>query len=187
MDCRRRTQAAMMPPRKRRRRVDDGAVTIEPIAVEQKSVLRQLMEFCSYDFSIYDQADVNEHGLFGYDRIDHYWTDPERYPFLIKVQGQYAGFVLVSRYQPGERPQPLWSICEFFVMRKYRRQGVGRFAARTIFDRYRGAWEVNQVYSNDISRVFWEAVIGDYAGGEFEAERRHADGCERQFLYFSNG
>ena len=60
-------------------------VEITKIAVEQKSVLRQLMELYCYDFSEYDQADVCDYGYFGYDRIDHYWTDEERAPYFIKV------------------------------------------------------------------------------------------------------
>jgi hypothetical protein len=68
-------------------------ITIEKIPIEQKSVLRQLMEFCNYDFSIYDQADVNAYGYFGYERIDHYWTDAGRTPYFIKIDGKYAGFV----------------------------------------------------------------------------------------------
>ncbi len=32
----------------------------------EKSVLRQLMELYAYDFSEFDDADVNKHGFYGY-------------------------------------------------------------------------------------------------------------------------
>jgi len=53
-------------------------------------------------------------------------------------------------------------------MRKYRRQGLGKYVAVSIFDRYRGEWVVSQIYSNDVSRTFWEKIISDYTGGHYE-------------------
>jgi len=53
------------------------------------------MELCQHDYSEYDGADVNEHGLFEYRYIDHYWTDSGRHPFVVRVSGRLAGFVLV--------------------------------------------------------------------------------------------
>ena len=47
---------------------------IELIEVKEteKSVLRQLVELYAYDFSEYDDADVNEYGLYGYTYFDYY-------------------------------------------------------------------------------------------------------------------
>lgn len=161
-------------------------VTIERIPVEHKSVLRQLMELYDYDFSEYSGTDVNEHGLYGYGRVDHYWTAESRIPYFIKVYGKHAGFVLVGHYVPEGATSAIWTINEFFVMRKYRRQGIGTWVAHRVFDRHRGAWEVSQVWSNDISRVFWERAISDYTGGAYEKRRQFADGFDRQFITFDN-
>ncbi len=166
--------------------MQENHITIEHISIEQKSVLRQLMELCNYDFSVYDLADVNDYGFFGYDRIDHYWTDTGRVPYFIKVQGKYAGFVLVSQYTPKNTTSPIWTINEFFIMRKYRRKGIGKYVARMMFDRYKGAWEVSQICSNDVSRHFWEAVIAEYTEGGYEQKQYYKDGFERQFLSFNN-
>jgi len=161
-------------------------ITIEEISIDQKSVLRQLMEFCNYDFSPYDQADVNDYGFFGYEWIDHYWTDKGRMPYFIKVDGKYAGFVLVGHYTPKHATSPIWTINEFFVMKKYRRHGIGTYVARTLFERYRGAWKVSQIYSNDVSRFFWERVISEYTGRDYEKKQRFEDGFDRQFITFDN-
>ncbi|MCP4712667.1 MAG: GNAT family N-acetyltransferase, partial [Planctomycetes bacterium] len=96
---------------------------------EEKSVLLQLLELYAYDFSEFDDNDVNEHGLYGYTYFDYYWTEEGRVPFFIRVDGKLAGFVLVNEYcylvkEPGTK-----SIAEFFVMRKYRRQGIGKAVA----------------------------------------------------------
>lgn len=65
-------------------------VTIEPIIVEQKSVLVQMMELYNYDFSEFSNDDINEYGYFGYSRIDDYWNEEGRYPFFIRVNKALA-------------------------------------------------------------------------------------------------
>ena len=70
-------------------------VKIESILLEQKSVLIQMMELYNYDFSVYSNDDINEHGYYGYPYLDHYWTEDTRYPYFIRVDGRLAGFVLV--------------------------------------------------------------------------------------------
>lgn len=47
-------------------------ISIEPIQLEQKSVFVQMMELYNYDFSEFSDDDINEHGYFGYPRIDDF-------------------------------------------------------------------------------------------------------------------
>jgi predicted acetyltransferase len=144
-------------------------VTLEiiPAAIGDKSVLRQLIELYQYDFSEFSpELDVDPHGLFGYNHLDHYWTVKERYPFLISVNSRYAGFALVNDYVlvPGNER----SIAEFFVMRKYRRKGVGKRVAFGVFDRLPGKWEVRQATENRNAVAFWRNIIGEYTSGNFQ-------------------
>ena len=48
--------------------------------VEDKLILRGLMELCRHDYSEFNHEDVDEHGLFGYNHLDHYWTESGRHP-----------------------------------------------------------------------------------------------------------
>ena len=102
-------------------------ISVEPILKEQKSVLVQMMELYSYDFSEFSGDDINEYGYFGYPYIDNYWTEKGRTPFFIRVDGKLAGLVLVrscSEYTALSDPH---SIAEFFVMKKYRKQVIGEY------------------------------------------------------------
>jgi predicted acetyltransferase len=141
-------------------------IEITPIPYEDKSVLQHLMELYLYDSSEYEDADLNEHGLYGYEYLDPYWTEKTRFPFFIRVDGKLGGFVLVSKhaYLPGNEQ----SISEFFVLRKYRRRGVGRYAACAIFDRFPGKWEVQQELSNEPAHRFWRTIIAAYTGGAYQ-------------------
>ncbi len=144
-------------------------IEVRPARIEDKSVLRNLMELYVYDFSEYMQWDVDEHGLFGYKYLDNYWTDPDRHPFLVTVAGKLSGFVLVRAIDSPEH-QPTHSIAEFFVLRKYRRQGIGRVVAHRIFDMFSGKWSVHEIEENQLGKAFWHKVISEYTNGEFEEE-----------------
>jgi predicted acetyltransferase len=135
----------------------------------EKSVLRHLMHLYGYDFSEFDGDDVNEHGLFEYKRLDHYWTEPGRYPYLFRIDERWAGFALVQEYSSfPANTAPTREIAEFFVMRKYRRRGVGTRLARELFARFPGRWEVAEMPQNVAAQAFWRRVIGEFTDGRFE-------------------
>lgn len=115
-------------------------------------IVRRLLELNAHDFSEIDGRDIGPHGEYGYRYLDHYWTDPDRHPFLMRVEGQLAGLVLI---RSGEEH----AFGEFFVLRKYRRAGVGRAAALEAFKRFPGKWHVHEVAGNDSAVAFWRAVI----------------------------
>jgi len=161
---------------------------VEVLEVEddQKSILRQLLELYEYDFSEYNDQDVNEHGYYGYKYLDHYWTDANRYPFFIMVENKYAGFVLVNSHNYLLDDDQGRSIAEFFIMRKYRRKGVGSEAAKQIFDKYRGWWEVRQHGGNEPSKLFWRRVIDEYTAGQFTQMDVSTEKWVGQGIIFNN-
>jgi predicted acetyltransferase len=132
--------------------MSEGQVEIVPAAITDKPVVRQLLELYHYDFTEFVPGDVDEHGLFGYRYLDHYWTESDRCPLLFRVNGNWAGFALVRTGSPHD-------MAEFFVMRRYRRSGIGIQAARAVFARFPGAWQVRQMASNPASTVFWKRAI----------------------------
>lgn len=144
-------------------------IEIQRAAIGDKPVLRNLMELCQHDYSEYDGANVDEHGLFGYKYLDNYWTEPERFPFVVRVSGKLAGFVLV-RTVDSPNQGTTHAIAEFFVMRKYRRQGVGRQVAWQIFDMFPGQWSLYQEEDNLPAQSFWRRVIAEYTQGAYTDE-----------------
>lgn len=143
-------------------------ISIEPILIEQKSVLARMLELYSYDFSEFSDNDINEYGYFGYKYIDDYWNEEGRYPFFIRVDGKLAGLVLVrSCCQYNDLPNP-HNVAEFFVMKKYRKKGIGRTAAVSIFDMFRGGWEISVWTNNLPAQSFWSKVIAEYTNGKYD-------------------
>jgi predicted acetyltransferase len=83
----------------------------------------------------------------------------------MRVDDQLAGFALVCEHSwLGNHGK---MIAEFFVMRKYRGQGVGRAAAYAVFDAFPGHWEVSQLAQNLPAQKFWRQVIGEYTRGKY--------------------
>jgi predicted acetyltransferase len=146
--------------------------TVEVIEaqLDAKVVLRHLLELYLHDFSELDGGDVDEHGLFGYRYLDHYWTEENRRPFLFRVDGRWAGFALIRLGDPND-------MTEFFVLRRFRRRGVGTAAARELFGRFLGAWQVRQIAANVAASAFWRRTIPV----EFE-EHRTEDGPVQRFV-----
>ncbi len=142
-------------------------IEIQIVRYQDKPVLRNLLELCLHDYSEFNAADVDEHGRFGYPYLDHYWTDEGRFPLLVRVDGKLAGFVLVRRISPQDA-EAVHSIAEFFILRKYRRQGIGRTVAHQVFDRFPGEWRVIEENGNYTAQAFWCKVIGEYTGGHYE-------------------
>ena len=109
-------------------------IRIEPILLEQKSVFMQLMNLCNYDSTEYEDVDINEYGYYNYTNIDTLWNDNNRHSYFIRVDDKLAGFVLVHNRCRYIENTNAHNIDEFFVMKKYRKKGVGKYAATAVFN-----------------------------------------------------
>ena len=143
-------------------------IDLIPIELSQKSILRQMMEFYCYDFSEMLGLELNEHGWYGYKYLDLYWLEEDRHPFFVKVDDNYAGFVFINKHFKILADPNGHTIAEFFILRKYRQQGIGREVARQMFEQFSGKWEVSVVMKNVAALSFWEKVIQTYASGNIE-------------------
>ncbi len=158
-------------------------VEVKRATYGDKTVLRHLLELYNYDFSEFNNADVDEHGLFGYSYLDHYWVQENRHPFLIRVAGKHAGFALVKEKVQEGRLSAFF-MAEFFVMRKYRGQGISDVAACSLFALHPGDWTISETGNNQPAQRFWRKVIDRYTGGNFEEIQ--ADGWDGVIQTFTS-
>ncbi len=143
-------------------------IQVTPANIQERPILRHLMELYQYDFSEFDNSDLGPLGLYDYPYLDHYWVEPERSPLLVRVDGKLAGFVLVARYNYLTGAKDTWVMAEFFILRKYRHQGIGEYVARCIFEQFQGAWQVGQINENPGAITFWRKVIQLYTRGNYQ-------------------
>lgn len=144
-------------------------VTLGPLSTADEPVLNRLMQFYVYDFSEFMGYDVAADGVFfsgGPQAVFH--PQPWRHAFLLRVDGCLAGFAIVDERSRITADPSVMDVAEFFVMRKYRRKGVGAMAAMRAFELFPRRWEVRQIARNTAATAFWRDVIGRYTGGRFE-------------------
>ena len=58
-------------------------------------------------------------------------------------------------------------MAEFFVLKKYRRQGLGTVAAQHVINRFPGKWEIRILDENQLAIQFWRQVINKLTAGQF--------------------
>ncbi len=149
-----------------------------PATDSDYEVVRNLVPLYVHDISEWTGWDCPESGQFGgCDDLPLYWDKPPSdpryrwpggwrgFPFVLRVDDRLAGFALVRRLEDGA--SPVFEIAEFFVLRKYRRHGIGREAAHGLFDLLQGSWEVRELLDNRPAQEFWRKVISEYTHGSF--------------------
>ena len=148
-------------------------VELRQVTLDEKEILRNLLEKYDYEFSQWDRRDVNPLGLYGYPFLDHYWTDCKRWAYFILVDKKLAGFAMVNNYQEAFDRETDFQLAEFFVLYKYRHYGVGRQAFFKVLGLHRGRWQLKLHPLNLVSVQFWGSVITEYTTGRFELVRAY--------------
>jgi predicted acetyltransferase len=138
--------------------------------LSDKEALRNLFQLYAYDFSEVLPADVDETGRFKAPSLEAYWTEPWRFPFLVRIDAHLAGFALVHQKSHLSGADDVWDMAEFFVLRRHRRVGVGSRAAHILFETHAGPWEVRQRAANVAATSFWRRAIAAFTAGSFTEE-----------------
>jgi predicted acetyltransferase len=146
-------------------------LSLDPASREQEGVLANLMQLYAYDWSELGTLDVGEDGRFADYPLAAYWQEEWRHPFLLRVDGKLAGFALIAGRSRLTGEPGVFDMAELFVMRRFRRRGLGLAAAGAAFDRFPGPWEVRQRDENVAATAFWRKVIDRYTGGDYREVR----------------
>lgn len=146
------------------------------------------MEKYDYEFSQYTLLGVDEKGLFHYNWLDYYWKEKNRWAFFIMEKGELAGFAMVNDFPESDLATD-YSMAEFFVLYKFRRQGIGKQAAHALFSRFQGKWQLRRHHKNVASVAFWDKAVGEYTNGCFtvikdDPQAAYEDGTIGEVLLF---
>ncbi|MBB6453837.1 putative acetyltransferase [Salirhabdus euzebyi] len=140
-------------------------IIIEKAKQTQEGVIQNLFQFYVYEFTAYrDEIRVEEDGKYQPYDLTAYWEKENYHPYIIKVEEEIAGFALVTTESESNASH---SIAEFFILKKFNRKGIGSHAARSIFRKFQGPWEVTQIATNKRAQQFWRKVIGDLTEGDY--------------------
>ena len=111
---------------------------IVPVPLHHKPLIANLIQLYLYDMTESLPFPVGSDGRFEYGFLDRFW----RFPYLIYSGDEIAGFALVVDECPLTGLAPCFFMAEFFVLKAYRRQGLGRAALGAILLRHPGEWHI---------------------------------------------
>jgi predicted acetyltransferase len=101
------------------------------------------------------------------DLMARWFADDSSHPLVILKNDGPVGFALVARPLRNQRGQIDFRMADFFVTASSRRLGVGREAAKLIFNRFSGTWEITEFLYNKRAVDFWRSVVLEYTSGRF--------------------
>lgn len=141
---------------------------IDSASPAERTVLENLVQLYIHDFSELftgtPRGYLSDDGRYAVDiPLADWWQAPDHVPLLLRCHGRLAGFALLNAasHSGGAVDR---NMSEFFVVRKYRRQGLSLAAAQAIFSRYPGRWEAAVMRKNTGARAFWQRAIPSHPG-----------------------
>ncbi|MFJ2280077.1 GNAT family N-acetyltransferase [Pseudomonas sp. NPDC087803] len=149
-------------------------IELHPAHRDELQTIENLMQFYMYDFSQWLPLKLDEHGFFSIQQKDDYWRNPATQPFLIRVDGELAGFVTVDDDTHIDGAEH--NIGYFFLARRFRGQGVAQFVVSALLSRLPGQWQIFHIDANLPALRFWARLIPHLSGGEFTRQQRSVDG-----------
>jgi len=141
---------------------------------QDNRALVHLTQFLLYDMSDVNAQDVDKYGRFGASSLQPYFLPHATTALLIIVDGHIGGFVLVGTHSLLDPHFSGHSCHVFFVMKRYRRCGVGRAAATQLFAMLPGQWEIATFATHTVGHAFWRSVLDSYTHGVYKERRLQA-------------
>jgi predicted acetyltransferase len=149
------------------------------------AVLRNLFEHYMHDMAEWFRFDSREDGSYGYP-TEQFW-DHGCEVFLVYSALVPVGFAVVDSAGtrapgPGAR-----DLKEFFVVRSYRRDGVGQRFAHYVWDQFPGPWLVRVYLGNVPALPFWRRTVDAYTRGRYHESEQQSNGRDWRYFTFTSG
>jgi predicted acetyltransferase len=134
--------------------------------------VQQMLELYQYELSDIWPQELDGEGRYGYDLSRHI-EGLRSFAYVALESGHFAGVALVA---PAcvTRTEGLW-MEQFFILKKYRRSGIGNALARHVLASHGGPWEIGEMPANLAAQAFWRKAIAEVTDGRF-AEVRVTEG-----------
>src|SRR5580693_3847056 len=127
--------------------------SIAKIGPESEVVLRNLFQYYLHDMAEWFEVDTQADGSYLYD-TSSIWTKGYD-AYLAKVGDFPAGFALVGPAAEWLDDAGARDVHEFFVIRRFRRNGFGQTLAMLLWNEHPGKWLVRVLEANAPAVLFW--------------------------------
>jgi len=129
------------------------------IQISDKNIEKycELSELYEDEFAPLTGASKNENGIYPISTQ----IDETHIGYFMCNNGKMIGFIVINI---GVQP---FDVCEFFILKEYRNQGLGQELAFKVFDLYDAIWKVKQLYNAKNANSFWINIINKYTKGNY--------------------
>jgi predicted acetyltransferase len=143
----------------------EPSIKLLPATLKDYPTIQNMARFYIYDRTPYMGWECPENGLFECIDFKHYFETSGEKAFLVRVNNEIAGFVLLDKMHLLEPVD--WNMGEFFILAKFQGKGIANQIAQQIFQDHRGKWSVAVMPENIKALKFWRKVISDFSGGNY--------------------
>jgi predicted acetyltransferase len=165
--------------------VSPSKFSISKIGPESEVVLRNLFQYYLHDMAEWFEVNTNADGSYSYDTSSIWANGYDAY--LAKVGDSLAGFALIGSAEEWLDDIGAHDTHEFFVIRRFRRNGIGQTMATLVWDERPGQWLVRVLEANAPAVLFWRTAVASYSDGSYAEEGRTVNGRSWRFFRFVSG
>lgn len=140
-------------------------IELKPATLCDYPIVQNMASYYVYDRTGYMGWPCPDDGKFECIDFKHYFVNPDEKAFLVKVDNELAGFVLLDKTHLIEPVD--WNMGEFFILRKFQGKGIATQVALDIFKTHPGKWSVAVMPANIQATNFWRKVVRMVSHGQF--------------------
>lgn len=151
--------------------IPSNSISLIQATLADYPIIQNMARFYVYDMSRYcgfisDDWACPDNGLYECFDLKKAFEESNRKAFLVKVNNELAGFVLLRIENSGSRS--IWQVDEFFILAKFQSKKIGTQVAHKIWNMYPGDWELTVIPENKKGLVFWRKAVTSATKGVYK-------------------
>lgn len=156
-------------------------VTVVPAAADRLSWMRTELQSYLAELSRFASIEKNADGQYDYPYLEQYWREPDRHPFVIHLDNEAVGFLLVREDLDPADGTSLMEIAELYILPAFRQRSIASTAVKEVLGYFPGNWRAAVLPNNEIAYSFWKELVS-VLDPEF-TETVPASSLNQQFVF----
>lgn len=160
------------------------APSIDRLTAQETALLERLLQLYFFDSSYWSREEICADGRYdGPTAADlaGYVDSPHCQAYLLRVEGQVAGFALTELVEDGDGDSRTWELADMFVLPRYRGMGVASAVVAGLVFASAHPWLLAIFKDDAKAQRYWASAFKRLP---FASVRAHADPALPQFTMY---